>query len=65
MSQSMEDALEYEREFFAKNYKEMATRTGSPYLAKKLSMLLSEHINKSLPDVEVRVPPTNYLSYSS
>lgn len=49
----MEDALDYERRFFEKNYKELASRAGSPYLAKKLSMLLSDHINKNLPDVEV------------
>ncbi|XP_034245724.1 dynamin-1-like protein, partial [Thrips palmi] len=54
-NKTMEDALQYEAEYFQKKYKEMASRTGSPYLAKKLSMLLSEHINKNLPEVENKI----------
>ncbi|XP_034231078.1 dynamin-1-like protein isoform X2 [Thrips palmi] len=54
-NKTMEDAFKYEQEYFQKKYKEIASRTGSLYLAKKLSMLLSDHINKNLPDVENKI----------
>ncbi|XP_034231076.1 dynamin-1-like protein [Thrips palmi] len=52
---TVEDTFVKEKKFFEEKYKEIASRTGSPYLAKKLSSLLSAHIDKCLPDVEDKI----------
>jgi dynamin 1-like protein len=51
---SIKIALEEELEFFANHpiYKDIAEQQGTSMLAKKLSMILSKHIEKNLPMIE-------------
>jgi dynamin 1-like protein len=53
-NKSVEEALKYERDFIADNYPELKDRIGSAYLAERLHYLLMGHIDKCLPDLEVR-----------
>jgi replication fork clamp-binding protein CrfC len=50
-------ALENERLFFEnhKSYKTKAGYCGTPYLARKLNMLLMMHIKQTLPDIKARI----------
>ncbi|CAF0728993.1 unnamed protein product [Adineta ricciae] len=47
-------ALEYERQFFSNDpaYRDIADRMGVPYLQRTLSLQLTEHILKCLPDLK-------------
>ncbi|PPR03936.1 hypothetical protein CVT26_001141 [Gymnopilus dilepis] len=50
-------ALEYEREFFENHpsYKGKAQFCGTPFLARKLNMILMHHIRATLPDIKARI----------
>ncbi|EKM56001.1 uncharacterized protein PHACADRAFT_257004 [Phanerochaete carnosa HHB-10118-sp] len=50
-------ALQYEREFFENHvaYKGKAQYCGTPFLARKLNMLLMHHIRATLPDIKQRI----------
>lgn len=51
----MDDQLDKESKFLAGKYPMLASKNGTPYLAKTLSRLLMNHINKCLPDLRQRV----------
>lgn len=51
----MEDQLEKESQFLAEKYPALASKNGTPYLAKTLSRLLMNHIHDRLPDLRQRV----------
>ncbi|PSR72641.1 hypothetical protein PHLCEN_2v11488 [Hermanssonia centrifuga] len=50
-------ALDYEREFFENHpsYKGKAQYCGTPFLARKLNMILMHHIRATLPDIKARI----------
>jgi len=50
-------ALDNEREFFESHpsYKNKAQFCGTPFLARKLNMILMHHIRSSLPDIKARI----------
>ena len=48
-AKSIEDALRDEQVFLRKKYPALASRNGSPYLAKTLNKLLMQHIRDTLP----------------
>ncbi|EDO34895.1 predicted protein [Nematostella vectensis] len=52
---SIENALRDEADFFARNYPTVASRNGTPYLAKTLNKLLMHHIRNCLPELKSRV----------
>nr|ATL63303.1 dynamin-1-like 2 protein [Nilaparvata lugens] len=49
------DALRDEASFLQKKYPTLATRNGTPYLAKTLNRLLMHHIRDCLPELKTRV----------
>ncbi|KAG9048589.1 vacuolar protein sorting-associated protein 1 [Tulasnella sp. UAMH 9824] len=50
-------ALEYERQFFENHdaYSSKAAYCGTPYLAKRLNLILMHHIKSTLPDIKARI----------
>ncbi|MCJ1310383.1 vacuolar protein sorting-associated protein 1 [Agyrium rufum] len=50
-------ALESEREFFEnhKAYRNKSSYCGTPYLARKLNLILMMHIKQTLPDIKARI----------
>ncbi|KAF2754778.1 vacuolar sorting protein 1 [Pseudovirgaria hyperparasitica] len=50
-------ALEHERQFFEqhKAYRSKAAYCGTPYLARKLNLILMMHIKQTLPDIKARI----------
>ncbi|KAG5639513.1 vacuolar protein sorting-associated protein 1 [Sphagnurus paluster] len=50
-------ALEHEREFFENHpsYKGKAQFCGTPFLARKLNMILMHHIRATIPDIKARI----------
>ncbi|KAF8911181.1 Dynamin central region-domain-containing protein [Gymnopilus junonius] len=50
-------ALEFEREYFENHpsYKGKAQFCGTPFLARKLNMILMHHIRATLPDIKARI----------
>ncbi|KAF1997042.1 V-type ATPase [Amniculicola lignicola CBS 123094] len=50
-------ALEHERSFFEnhKAYRNKAAYCGTPYLARKLNLILMMHIKQTLPDIKARI----------
>lgn len=50
-------ALENERQFFEnhKAYRNKASYCGTPYLARKLNLILMMHIKQTLPDIKARI----------
>lgn len=48
-------ALKDEASFFQKNYPALASRNGTPFLARTLNKLLMHHIRNCLPDLKSRV----------
>ncbi|PCH38424.1 hypothetical protein WOLCODRAFT_136265 [Wolfiporia cocos MD-104 SS10] len=50
-------ALEYERQFFENHpsYKGKAQYCGTPFLARKLNVILMAHIRATLPDIKARI----------
>lgn len=52
---SIEDSLKHEAAFLHKKYPTLASKNGTPYLAKTLNRLLMYHIRDCLPDLKTRV----------
>ncbi|KIO30254.1 hypothetical protein M407DRAFT_14383 [Tulasnella calospora MUT 4182] len=50
-------ALEYERQFFETHdaYSSKASYCGTPYLAKRLNLILMHHIKSTLPDIKAKI----------
>ncbi|KAL2810977.1 vacuolar ATP synthase catalytic subunit A [Aspergillus granulosus] len=59
-------ALEHEKNFFEshKAYRNKATYCGTPYLARKLNLILMMHIKQTLPDIKSRIS-SSLQKYSS
>jgi len=56
-SRPISAALESERQFFENHmsYKTKAQYCGTPFLARKLNMILMQHIRATLPDIKARI----------
>lgn len=56
----IKDALEFEAKFFEEHasYSAKAKYCGTPFLAKKLNMILMHHIKSTLPDIKNRIHST-------
>ncbi|KAF9244232.1 Dynamin central region-domain-containing protein [Melanogaster broomeanus] len=56
-SKSISAALDAERNFFETHpaYKSKAQYCGTPFLARKLNMILMQHIRNTLPDIKARI----------
>lgn len=54
---AIKDALTHEREFFQNHpsYRSKAQYCGTPFLARKLNMILMHHIRNTLPDIKARI----------
>ncbi|KAL1593027.1 vacuolar protein sorting-associated protein 1 [Nothophoma quercina] len=54
---AISQALEHERSFFEnhKAYRNKAAYCGTPYLARKLNLILMMHIKQTLPDIKARI----------
>lgn len=50
---SINDQLKDEAAYLQRKYPTLATRNGTPYLAKTLNRLLMHHIRDCLPDLKV------------
>ncbi|KAF4556547.1 Dynamin central region-containing protein 5 [Elsinoe fawcettii] len=59
-------ALEHEKNFFEnhKAYRNKSTYCGTPYLARKLNLILMMHIKQTLPDIKARIS-SSLQKYSS
>ena len=59
-------ALEAEREYFENHssYKSKAAFCGTPFLARKLNMILMHHIRSTLPDIKARIS-SNQAKYNA
>ncbi|EAU30339.1 vacuolar sorting protein 1 [Aspergillus terreus NIH2624] len=59
-------ALEHEKNFFEshKAYRNKASYCGTPYLARKLNLILMMHIKQTLPDIKARIS-SSLQKYSS
>ncbi|KAI8997420.1 Dynamin central region-domain-containing protein [Pilobolus umbonatus] len=57
---SIKHALEGEREFFENHaaYRSKAQYCGTPFLARKLSMILMHHIKNTLPEIKAKIQAT-------
>lgn len=54
-NKGIDDQLKDEAAFLQRKYPTLATRNGTPYLAKTLNRLLMHHIRDCLPDLKTRV----------
>ncbi|KAG5683577.1 hypothetical protein PVAND_012850 [Polypedilum vanderplanki] len=54
-NKTIAEQLEDEKEYFAKNYKKIASYNGIPYLEQRLSKLLMNHIYECLPNLKKEV----------
>jgi len=56
-SRSIQSALEHERQFFDTHpsYRSKSQYCGTPFLARKLNMILMHHIRATLPDIKARI----------
>ncbi|EJD06120.1 uncharacterized protein FOMMEDRAFT_18306 [Fomitiporia mediterranea MF3/22] len=56
-ARSIQNALEAERQFFENHpsYKGKSAYCGTPFLARKLNMILMHHIRATLPDIKQRI----------
>lgn len=52
---SINDQLKDEAAYLQRKYPTLATRNGTPYLAKTLNRLLMHHIRDCLPDLKVNI----------
>jgi dynamin 1-like protein len=54
---AIKEALAHEREFFHNHpsYRSKAQYCGTPFLARKLNMILMHHIRNTLPDIKARI----------
>jgi len=50
---SIKEALKNEAAFLQQRYPTLASRNGTPYLAKTLNRLLMQHIRECLPELKV------------
>lgn len=59
-NQTIKSALDHEREFFEQHpsYRAKAQYCGTPFLARKLNMILMHHIKSTLPDIKARIHST-------
>ncbi|KAK9456176.1 Dynamin central region-domain-containing protein [Dipodascopsis uninucleata] len=59
-NKAISSALEHEREFFENHpsYRAKAQYCGTPFLARKLNMILMHHIKATLPDIKSRIQTT-------
>ncbi|KAK9470434.1 Dynamin central region-domain-containing protein [Dipodascopsis tothii] len=59
-NKAITSALEHEREFFENHpsYRAKAQYCGTPFLARKLNMILMHHIKATLPDIKARIQST-------
>jgi replication fork clamp-binding protein CrfC len=59
-SRKIKDALEHEKQFFEEHpsYRAKAQYCGTPFLARKLNMILMHHIKTTLPDIKARIHST-------
>ena len=59
-NRSIREALQSEKQFFANHpvYRTIASRLGTPFLAKKLNGILMLHIQSSLPEIRNRIQST-------
>ncbi|CAI5448042.1 unnamed protein product [Caenorhabditis angaria] len=55
----IQDAVKDEQHFLQKKYPTLASRNGTPYLGKRLNMLLMHHIRNCLPALKARVSIMN------
>ncbi|ANB11838.1 dynamin-like GTPase VPS1 [Sugiyamaella lignohabitans] len=57
---SIKNALDFERKFFEEHpsYRAKAQYCGTPFLARKLNMILMHHIKTTLPDIKARIHST-------
>ncbi|KAK9324056.1 Dynamin central region-domain-containing protein [Lipomyces orientalis] len=57
---AISSALEHERDFFENHpsYRAKAQYCGTPFLARKLNMILMHHIKATLPDIKQRIQST-------
>ncbi|KAK9448685.1 Dynamin central region-domain-containing protein [Limtongia smithiae] len=57
---AISSALDHEREFFENHpsYRAKAQYCGTPFLARKLNMILMHHIKATLPDIKQRISST-------
>jgi dynamin 1-like protein len=51
----MRQQLKDESAFLQREYPTLATKNGTPYLAKTLNQLLMRHIRDCLPDIKTRI----------
>ncbi|XP_064487986.1 dynamin-1-like protein [Ornithodoros turicata] len=54
-NKTMQDALKDEAAFIQRKYPSIASRNGTPYLAKTLNRLLMRHIRECLPELKTRI----------
>lgn len=54
-NKGIEDQLKKEAAFISAKYPKLATKSGTPYLAKTMSQLLMNHIPDCLPDLKKRI----------
>lgn len=54
-NKSIQDALKDEATFLQRKYPTLASRNGTPYLAKTLNRLLMQHIRDCLPELKVMI----------
>lgn len=52
---SLDLALEKERKFLTKRYPSLASRSGTQYLRRRLSVLLASHIRDCLPEIAMKI----------
>jgi replication fork clamp-binding protein CrfC len=59
-NKQIRDALDFERKFFEDHasYRAKAQYCGTPFLARKLNMILMHHIKTTLPDIKTRIHST-------
>lgn len=58
---SITDSIKDEAAYLQRKYPTLATRNGTPYLAKTLNRLLMHHIRDCLPDLKVGLPRISNL----
>merc|ERR1712054_312266 len=56
----IQDALRAEMRWFQQHsvYRSISSRLGTPYLAKKLNMILIQHLRTSLPELKAKIEHT-------
>lgn len=60
---SINDQLKDEAAYLQRKYPTLATRNGTPYLAKTLNRLLMHHIRDCLPDLKVTIVDYSVMKF--